>query len=148
VKRREESVQATVSEIHRYPLRPAGYAEPLFHCRESRREILEHLARSSWLHRASEATPASGRAAHVRDEAVDVVRERGIPVLKRRGNSRRIVRVLECWREVREWWSSDGGRGAALYRVELSGGASEQMLVLDLARDLGSSEWTLVGVVD
>jgi hypothetical protein len=32
--------------------------------------------------------------------------------------------------------------------VELSGGASEQMLVLDLARDLGSSEWTLVGVVD
>lgn len=143
-------MQATVSEIHRYPLRPKGYAEPLFHCRESRREILEHLAGSSWLSRASEfkeAVPGAGRTAHVRGESVEVSSEEGTPLLVRGGRRRRIRRVLERWREVREWWS-ENGRDLVLYRMEVSGGASEHMLVLDLARDRLSGEWTLVGVVD
>lgn len=135
-------MQATVSEIHRYPLRPEGYAEPLFHGRESRRQILEHLARSSWLSRASELTIEQAGAAHARREPVEVSREEGAPVLVRVEGRRKIVRVLERWREIREWWS-ENGRDRVLYRVEVSGGA-----VLDLARDLESREWTLVGVVD
>lgn len=143
-------MQATVSEIHRYPLRPEGYAEPLFHCRQSRREILEHLASTSWLSRASEfkeAVPASGCAAHTNSEPVEVSTGGDTPMLVRGGRHRRIARVLECWREVREWWS-ENGRDRVLYRVEVSGGASEHMLILDLARDRLSGEWTLEGVVD
>lgn len=63
-------------------------------------------------------------------------------MLVRSGRPRRIARGLECWREVREWWS-ENGRDRVLYRAELSGGE-----VLDLARDRLSGEWTFMGVVD
>ena len=53
-------MEASVSEIHRYPLRPDGFEEPLFPTRESRLEVLDHLLQSSWLSRASEAE-SSGR---------------------------------------------------------------------------------------
>src|SRR5215212_9901454 len=44
----------TVSEIHRYPLRPPGFEEPLFPTREFRRAVAEHLASAPWLSRGSE----------------------------------------------------------------------------------------------
>ncbi|WP_047865477.1 hypothetical protein [Rubrobacter aplysinae] len=102
----EASVEASVSEIHGYPLRPEGYAEPLFHSLESRKEILEHFARSSWLWRASEqAAPAPGQT--------------GAPSGARAG---RVVRVMSRWREVDRWWEPDGGVDAVWRLVELDRG--------------------------
>ncbi len=156
-------MEATVSQIHEYPLRPEGFEEPLFVTPESRKEIAEHLARSPWLWRASELLPeagtspagrsAAGRCAHYRTEAVEVCVEvcRGHRAFLGRGRgrgSRRapvkrpVVRVLESWREIRGWWCEDG-RDRVLYRVDLVGGG-----VMDLARDRLCGEWTLVGVVD
>lgn len=84
---RRSRLRATVSEIHAYPLRPEGYAEPLFHSLESRKEILEHFTRSSWLWRASEqAAP--------------------MPETARKAGS--VVRVIFRWREVDRWWEPDG----------------------------------------
>jgi hypothetical protein len=57
---------ASVSEIHRYPLRPEGVEEPLFSTQEFRREIADHLLRAPWLSRASSskaALPAARRHA-------------------------------------------------------------------------------------
>ncbi len=48
-------LEASVSEIHRHPLRPPGFAEPLFLGRAAKKEIAEHLACSGWLGKASEA---------------------------------------------------------------------------------------------
>jgi hypothetical protein len=50
----------SVSEIHRYPLRPEGFAEHLFPTRESRLAVGKHLLEAPWLSRASEAVPAPG----------------------------------------------------------------------------------------
>ena len=105
-KRREDTVQATVSEIHRYPLRPAGYAEPLFHCRESRREILDHLAESGWLQRASEASRPA-RPEQRSSEPMVSEPARGAP-----------GRVIASWREVERWWEPDGGVDLVWCRVE------------------------------
>ena len=46
-------MEASVSEIHCYPLRPEGFEEPLFPTRESRLAVLDHLLRAPWLSRAS-----------------------------------------------------------------------------------------------
>lgn len=93
----------TVSEIHRYPLRPDGYAEPLFHSLESRKEILEHFARSGWLWRASEqSAPALGQT-------------RGPSGAR----AESVVRVISRWREVDRWWEPGGGVDAVWRLVEL-----------------------------
>ena len=65
---------ATVSEIHRYPLRPPGFEEPLFATARSRRAVAEHLARATWLSRGSDLRRGSGQAAHSREEPVHVLR--------------------------------------------------------------------------
>lgn len=95
---------ATVSEIHAYPLRPEDYAEPLFHDQSSRKEILDHLAQSDWLFRASEAR---------RSEARDVGKPAGE------------VAVLASWREVDRWWEEDGGVDLIWRRVETRDGRQE-----------------------
>jgi hypothetical protein len=142
----------SVSEIHRYPLRPAGFEEPLFPTATSRRAIAEHLAHSSWLFRAPElaADPglASGEAVHRRREIVHLFRrDDGWAYLVRRcgrrTTKRRIVRMLESWREVGRWWEGEDSVDRLVYRVLLEGGA-----VVDLALEKSSSEWLLVGVVD
>lgn len=81
----------TVSEIHVYPSRPEGYAEPLFHSVESRKEILEHFAESGWLWRASEAR---------RPEAPRLAVDAGTAA---------VSKVLAIWREVDRWWEPEGG---------------------------------------
>lgn len=103
-------MRATVSEIHAYPLRPEGFEEPLFHTPESRRRILEHLAASEWLCRASEASRPSAPPASRKSEI---------------GVSRRKRQVLASWREVDRWWASDGGVDRMYYLVRCPGGAEE-----------------------
>lgn len=140
-------MDATVSEIHRYPRRPEGYEEPLFPSPESRREMAEHLLRSSWLSRASELAGRTGEAARAVEEPVELLRRpRGRVELVRTGGrasslSSRVVEVLDRWREVGGWWDDDRRVDRAVYRVLLSCGS-----VVDLAR--GRSGWSLVGVVD
>jgi hypothetical protein len=100
-------MRVTVSEIHAYPLRPHGYAEPLFHDRGSRKEILEHLARSSWLRRASEAecpapTPVEELAP--------------------------FAGLLASWREVDRWWEPDGGVDAVWRLVETQDGVQRAVV--------------------
>lgn len=96
------AMEATVSEIHAYPLRPEGYAEPLFHDYKSRREILEHLARSGWLWRASEAPRPACQAP-----------ERGP-----HEGAGKDGRVIASWREVDRWWEPGGGVDLVWRRVE------------------------------
>ena len=145
-------LETSVSEIHGYPLRPEGFEEPLFPSRESKLAVGEHLLKAPWLSRASEvAEPARA------GEPVEVRRRRGrvevswAPSTGCRGRRRRheyrwrrVVEVLDRWREVRGWWG-EGGVDRRVYRVLLAGG-----VVVDLTREHrdGSEEWLLVGVAD
>lgn len=140
-------MDATVTEIHRYPRRPEGYEEPLFPTRESRLAVVEHLLEAPWLGRTSGLRGTTGEAAHAAEEPVEVarcprgrwevVRDRGRRCSRRSG----IVEVLDRWREVRGWWDERSRVDRAVFRVALSDGS-----VVDLAR--GRSGWSLVGVVD
>ena len=140
---------ASVSEIHRYPLRPEGVEEPLFPTREFRREIGEHLLRAPWLSRASEleGSPAGGQTAHARREPVEMENNHGrVRVAwssgrRRCRRERGVVEVLGRWREVAAWWNEERATERVVVRVLLSGGA-----VVDLARERGG--WFLVGVAD
>lgn len=140
-------MEASVSEIHRYPLRPEGFEEPLFTTRESRRAVAEHLLRAPWLSRASETESKGGQAVHVRRERVEIEnccgRSRVVWASRRRRCRRKrwVVEVLDRWREVRAWWDEDAGADRTVVRVLLSDGA-----VVDLARE--ASGWFVVGVTD
>lgn len=105
-----EAKSATVTEIHEYPLRPEGYAEPLFHSHESRKEILDHFARSSWLSRGIELeeTREAPRPARTPSRASTAIRE-----------------VLASWREVDRWWETGGGVDVVWRLVEDRGGRQE-----------------------
>jgi hypothetical protein len=143
----EERMETSVSEIHRYPLRTEGFEEPLFPGAASRRVVAEHLLEASWLWRASEMTGNGGQAVHVRREFVEIEGRCGrMGVLWASGKrectkKRRVVEVLDRWREVRAWWNEDAGVDRTVVRVLLSDGA-----VVDLARE--GSGWFLVGVAD
>ena len=138
----------SVSEVHRYPLRPKGFEEPLFPTTASRRSVVEHLSEAPWLVRASELKGSSGEASHALNEPVrlknlgdkiELVRSR---TRKRRSRSKkRIVEVLDRWREVREWWDEDNRVDRMVFRLLLEGGA-----VVEVARERHG--WFLVGVVD
>jgi hypothetical protein len=134
-------MEASASEIHRYPPRPEGFEEPLFPTPESRRAVAEHLLRASWLSRASEAEGKGGQAAHVRREPVEVENRCGRARVLRASGKRRVAEVLDRWREVAAWWDEDAGVNRTVVRVLLSDGA-----VVDLARE--DSGWFLVGVED
>ena len=140
-----------VSEIHRYPLRPKGFEEPLFPTAGSRKAVAEHLLDAPWLCRASEVERPGwgGQTVHVSGEPVEVEHRRGDVVLVARGLRRgrrcraaglRVVETLARWREVGGWWGA-GARDRVVVRVLLSDGA-----VVDLAREDGA--WSLVGTVD
>jgi hypothetical protein len=141
-------MEASVSEIHRYPLRPEGFEEPLFPTRESRLAILDHLLRTSWLSRASKMEERGGQTAHARCEPVELENRHGrVRVTwasgRRRCRKRRhVVEVLGRWREVRAWWDETRAKDRSLARLLLSDGS-----VVDLAREKGG-EWFLVGVAD
>ena len=141
-------MEASVSEIHCYPLRPEGFEEPLFPTRESRLAILDHLLRTPWLSRASEMEERGGQAAHARWEPVELENRHGSVRVtwasdRRRCRKRRhVVEVLGRWREVRAWWDETRAKNRSLARLLLSDGS-----VVDLARENGG-EWFLVGVTD
>ncbi len=138
-------METSVSEIHRYPLRPEGFEEPLFPTRESRLSVLDHLLRSSWLSRASEAESRGGQAAHAWREPVELENRHGrvrISWASGRRRCRRIVEVLGRWREVGAWWDEERATDRELFRVLLSDGS-----VVDLARENGEG-WFLVGTPD
>ena len=140
-------MEASVSEIHRYPLRPEGFEEPLFPTAESRREVGDHLLRAPWLSRASEIEGRGGQVVHARQEPVELENRCGrVQVIwdsgrRRCRNRRHVVEVLLRWREVRAWWDEELAKDRNLVRVLLSDGA-----VVDLARE--GSRWFLVGVTD
>ena len=141
-------VESSVAEIHVYPSRPPGFEEPLFPTAESKREIMAHFLEAPWLSRASELPRSIGESAHARREPV-VLRSVGTGVelvrpsrCRRSPTRRRVVRVLERWREVRAWWDEEAGTDRLVFRVLLAGGA-----VAELALER-SGGWFLVGVAD
>ncbi|MDQ3318368.1 MAG: hypothetical protein M3522_13695 [Actinomycetota bacterium] len=140
-------MEESVTQIHEYPRRPMGFAEPLFPTAESRLAVMDHLLESGWLGRASDLARGLGQAAHAHEEPVEIRRsrsdERAVLVFRcgRRSRRKVVAEVLERWREVGGWWT--GGEDRYLYRLLLVDGA-----VVDVARDRASGEWTLVGVVD
>ena len=151
-------MEASTKEIHEHPLRPAGFAEPLFLGREDKKEIAEYLSRSDWLGKVSEAPDPEERPCHV---------YRGVggeawlvrPGCGRGGRSgrsrrtgrrsrtrkRRVARVIERWREVRCWWEPEGGTDRLLFRVLLAG--RQGGVVVDVALDRRYG-WSLVRVLD
>lgn len=158
-------MEVSVSEIHRYPLRPSGYVEPLFATEESRREIAEHLLGAPWLSRASEMPGKSGSAVHSAQEPIRLLRQAGgrVEIVRPRARRcvnghpsrcasgrpwrrRRVVEVLARWREVRSWWSEEERVDRILFRVVVDGGG-----IIDLALERSgprSGEWTITGIVD
>ena len=150
-------MEASVAEIHAYPVRPEGFEEPLFPTRESRRAVAEHLLGASWLCRASELVGrGEGRTVHARREPVEVggrggclwvARGPGRRTGGRARRRRRVVGLLDRWREVGRWWDEDARVDRLVLRVLLSNGA-----VVDLVREgpggEGRGGWFLVGVED
>ena len=138
----------SVTEIHRYPLRPEGFEEPLFPTKASKRVVGEHLLGAPWLRRASELRSGTGESAHTLREPVEVeASSRGVCVVRTSGGrcSRKRVRVTEVfdrWREIGNWWDEDVRVDRVVFRVLLSDGS-----VVDLARER-TEGWFLVGVVD
>lgn len=150
-------MEASVSEIHRHPLRPPGWAEPLFLGRAAKKEIAEHLKESSgWLRKAGEVRAGElggaeevchvlvrpGGSAHL----VRAGRRPGPGCRRRRSSKRRVARVVERWREVRGWWEPGRGTDRLCFRVLLSDGT-----VVDLALDRSgehAGSWSLVRVLD
>jgi hypothetical protein len=141
-------MEASVSEIHGYPLRPEGFEESLFPTRESRRAVLNHLLQASWLSRASELESRGGQAVHAGREPVELENRHGRVGIswasgrRRCRKERRIVEVLGRWREVMSWWDEERATARSLFRVLLSDDS-----VVDLARENGG-EWFLVGTMD
>jgi hypothetical protein len=137
-----------VAEIHRYPLRPEGFEEPLFPTRASKRAVGEHLLGAPWLARASEFRSGTGESAHALREPVEVeASHRGVCVVQTSGGrcfrkKARVSEVLDRWREVGDWWDEDIRVDRVVFRVLLSDGS-----VMDLARERAEG-WFLVGVVD
>ncbi len=148
--RKEELLPNTsVSEVHAYPLRPPSFEEPLFPTADSKREIAEHLLKAPWLTRASQLEGRIGEAVHAREEPVKLRDRRGRVELVRTRSGKRcrwkrsvVVRVLDRWREICNWWDEERYTDRLIFRVLLTGGA-----VVDLARER-TGEWLLVGVVD
>jgi hypothetical protein len=136
----------SVSEIHRYPLRPPGFEEPLFPTAASRRVVMGHLLEAPWLRRASELGRCAGETAHAPEEPVNLRVSHGQAEVVRphtgRCSRRRVLEILERWREVERWWDGDRCKDRFVFRVLLSGG-----VVVDLTREK-SGGWLLVGVVD
>jgi hypothetical protein len=128
---RRELVESSVTEIHGYPRRPPGFEAPLYPTRESKREIMAHFLEAPWLSRASELSHGVGESAHAAREPGRLVGARG-----------RVVKVLECWREVRVWWDDKTRTDRLIFRVLLAGGA-----VAELALEC-SGGWFLVGMAD
>jgi hypothetical protein len=128
---RRELVESSVTEIHGYPRRPPGFEAPLYPTRESKREIMAHFLEAPWLSQASELSHGVGESAHAARVPVRLVGARGW-----------VVKVLECWREVRVWWDDKTRTDRLIFRVLLAGGA-----VAELALEC-SGEWFLVGMVD
>lgn len=154
---------ASVSEIKRHPLRPEGFEEPLFLGRAAKKEIAEHIRESSaWLKKASEARAGEHRTlepCHVLgrpDGSAFLVRvERArTGCRRRRGNrtrKRRVRRVIERWREVRDWWRADGGADRLCFRVLLGAPGEADGAVVDLALDRSgprAGSWSVVRVLD
>lgn len=143
-------MEATVSEIHGYPLRPAGFAEPLFSTPESRREVAEHLANAPWLSLASEVPGDAGVAVFRHEEPVVLRHQAGsseVTVVRPRARRyswrrRRVIEVVARWREIRRWWDEEASVDRVLFRVAVSGGE-----IVDLALERAGG-WSLVGVVD
>ena len=151
-------MNASVSEIHRHPLRPPGFAEPLFLGPGDKKEIAEHLRQSAaWLRRAGEIREGelegTGEVCHVLarpDGSAHLVRgfarrpgcPRGLARRRRRARRGRVERVIERWREVRRWWEPGRGADRLCFRLQLSDGA-----VLDVALDRAGS-WALLRVLD
>ena len=105
-----------------------------------------HLLEAQWLRRASELSRCAGEVAHAPEEPVTlrVSRGRAEVVRSRAGgrSRRRVLEILERWREVEAWWDDERCKDRFIFRVLLSGG-----VVVDLAREK-SGGWLLVGVAD
>lgn len=151
-------MDATVGEIHSQPLRPVGFQEPLFLGRAEKKRIAEHLRESSgWLRRAGEARADRPQAARepchvlaIPDGSAYLVRAARDPAGPGRGRrrirKRRVARVVERWREVRDWWTPGDRTDRLCFRVMLDGGEAGGAVV-DLALDR-SGAWTLVRIHD
>ena len=140
----------SISEIHRYPLRPEGFEEPLFPTVASKRTIINHLSEAPWLMRASELKRGTGEAAHALNEPIQLRSHNNsrMEILRARSSGRcswrkrRVVEVLDRWREIRGWWDEVGFVDRAVFRLLLAGDT-----VVEVARER-SGGWLLVGVVD
>lgn len=117
-------MEATVTEIHEYPARPAGYSEPLFGGPENSRQIMEHFLEASWLKRASEYAALSSKVTNVASGSgralsepwpVRVYRKRGLTVLKIDDSTKQSLRQsLGQRRKARRCGVRGGVRGGAI----------------------------------
>jgi hypothetical protein len=136
---------SSIAQIHAYPQKPPGFEEPLFPTVESRRKIMVHFLEAPWLSRASELSRGGGESAHAAREPIRIRGARGrVELVRCRQTStrRRVVRVLERWREVRAWWDEEACTDRLVFRVLLAGGTVAE---LALERPGG---WFLVGIAD
>jgi len=110
---------------------------------------MDHLLGSPWLRQTSELRRGTGEVARATREPIELRRPNGHleivrpHALRRRclWKRRRVLKVLDSWREVKGWWDGDSTTDRTLFRVLHFGGA-----VIDIAKER-SRGWFLVGVV-
>ncbi|MBV9454992.1 MAG: hypothetical protein JOZ19_12885 [Rubrobacter sp.] len=111
--------------------------------------MAKHLLEAPWLSLASQLEARAGQAAHVLEEPIELRNSGGRVELVRLQSvrrcfwrKRRVVEVLDRWREVGRWWDEERCKDRLIFRALLSGG-----LTVDLALER-SGGWFLVSVVD
>ena len=140
------------ADIKRYPLHPEGQAIDLF-ARGTRSPIVAELLATPWITRASTlagAEPDTPEAGDGSGKRVGrEVKVRWDPEHHRpgwfevAGKGRYVVEALiGHWVEDRFWWDPDIHVSRRCFRVLARGG------VWDLAYDLISRTWSLVGIGD
>jgi hypothetical protein len=140
------------ADIKRHPLHPEGQAIDLF-ARGARSPVVAELLATPWITRASALSGAEPDAPEAGDGAgkrtVRDVKVQWDPELQQpewfevAGKGRYVVEALiGHWIEDRSWWDPDLHVSRRCFRVLARGG------VWDLAYDLISRSWSLVGIGD
>ncbi|PKQ38627.1 MAG: hypothetical protein CVT59_00595 [Actinobacteria bacterium HGW-Actinobacteria-1] len=128
------------------PAKETGQPLDLFSGRDARRPVIIELLRSPWIVRGSQvATGNSGHGGKRREEEVTVVWDgarRAPAAFQMNGRRYSVDALVQTWTLERAWWDPRARLSRRCFRVLARGG------LYDLAYDLLTGRWLLVGIVD
>lgn len=127
------------------PAKNDGQPLDLFSGRDARRPVIVELLRSPWIVRGSQLTAGSGHGGKRREEEVPVVWDgarRSPAAFQMNGKRYAVDALVQTWTLERAWWDPRARLSRRCFRVLARGG------LYDLAYDLLTGRWLLIGIVD